>query len=94
MKVIFACVHNAGRSQMAAGFYNQHHPGEKPIPINTDTLAYRYNPDVFRDTNAPTDHINTKNSPKPFDNEAKLDRKRLSSSPSSEPVTFWTFRGF
>lgn len=23
MKVIFACVHNAGRSQMAAGFYNQ-----------------------------------------------------------------------
>lgn len=31
--------------------YNQHHPGEKPIPINTDTLAYRYNPDVFRDTN-------------------------------------------
>lgn len=23
MKVIFACVHNAGRSQMAAAFYNQ-----------------------------------------------------------------------
>jgi hypothetical protein len=32
--------------------YNQQHskePGFKPIPINADTLAYRYNPDVYSD---------------------------------------------
>ena len=29
--------------------YNHQHPGDKPIPVNTDTLAYRYNPDVYRD---------------------------------------------
>ena len=42
MKVIFACVHNAGRSQMAAAFFNQiagggaisagTHPGERVHP--------------------------------------------------------------
>jgi hypothetical protein len=33
----------------AIGDYNHQHPGAKPIPVNTDTLAYRYNSDVYRD---------------------------------------------
>jgi hypothetical protein len=34
--------------------YNKQHSGEqgfKPIPINADTLGYRYNPDVYSDKN-------------------------------------------
>lgn len=29
--------------------YNHKHPNETPISVNSDSLAYRYNPDVYRD---------------------------------------------
>jgi arsenate reductase (thioredoxin) len=37
LKVIFACVHNAGRSQMAAAFFNQHAPSGKAQAISAGT---------------------------------------------------------
>jgi len=36
-KVIFACLHNAGRSQMAAAFFNQLADNEKAIAISAGT---------------------------------------------------------
>ena len=36
-KVIFACVHNAGRSQMAAAFFNKFADAEKAIAISAGT---------------------------------------------------------
>lgn len=36
-KVIFACVHNAGRSQMAAGFFNQLADSQKAQAISAGT---------------------------------------------------------
>ena len=35
MKVIFACVHNAGRSQMAAAFFNQYAQGASALSAGT-----------------------------------------------------------
>ena len=37
MKVIFACVHNAGRSQMAAAFFNQYADSAKAQAISAGT---------------------------------------------------------
>jgi arsenate reductase len=37
LKVIFACVHNAGRSQMAAAFFNQLSDPEKAKAISAGT---------------------------------------------------------
>ncbi len=37
MKVIFACVHNAGRSQMAAAFFNQMADLSRAIAISAGT---------------------------------------------------------
>ncbi|PZM77148.1 MAG: arsenate reductase ArsC [Candidatus Melainabacteria bacterium] len=37
MKVIFACVHNAGRSQMAAAFFNQFANSEKAVAVSAGT---------------------------------------------------------
>ena len=37
MKVIFACVHNAGRSQMAAAFFNKHADKSKAHAISAGT---------------------------------------------------------
>lgn len=37
MKVIFACVHNAGRSQMAAAFFNKHADKSKAEAISAGT---------------------------------------------------------
>ncbi|MBX9770359.1 MAG: arsenate reductase ArsC [Candidatus Obscuribacterales bacterium] len=37
MKVIFACVHNAGRSQMAAAFFNKHADKSKAQAISAGT---------------------------------------------------------
>lgn len=37
MKVIFACVHNAGRSQMAAAFFNQLADGSKAQAVSAGT---------------------------------------------------------
>lgn len=37
MQVIFACVHNAGRSQMAAAFFNQHADKTKAVAISAGT---------------------------------------------------------
>jgi arsenate reductase len=36
-KVIFACVHNAGRSQMAAAFFNQLADRTRAEPVSADT---------------------------------------------------------
>lgn len=37
MKVIFACVHNAGRSQMAAAFFNQFADPSKAVAVSAGT---------------------------------------------------------
>jgi protein-tyrosine-phosphatase len=37
MKVIFACIHNAGRSQMAAAFFNQMADTSKAQAISAET---------------------------------------------------------
>ncbi len=34
LRVIFACVHNAGRSQMAAAFFNQPADPQKAVAIS------------------------------------------------------------
>jgi len=47
LKVIFACVHNAGRSQMAAAFFNQLAAPEKAEAISAGTEpGERVHPDV------------------------------------------------
>ncbi len=40
-KVIFACVHNAGRSQMAAGFFNHIADGAKAMALSAGTRPGR-----------------------------------------------------
>lgn len=45
MKVIFACVHNAGRSQMAAAFYNSLTKGSDGISAGTQP-GQRVHPEV------------------------------------------------
>ena len=47
-KVIFACVHNAGRSQMAAAFFNQLADGTKAEAISAGTEpGLRVHPEVL-----------------------------------------------
>jgi arsenate reductase len=47
-KVIFACVHNAGRSQMAAAFFNQLSDPEKTQAISAGTEpGERVHPEVL-----------------------------------------------
>ncbi|MEO8735249.1 MAG: arsenate reductase ArsC [Edaphobacter sp.] len=47
-KVIFACVHNAGRSQMAAAFFNQLADRQKAIAISAGTEpGTRVHPEVL-----------------------------------------------
>jgi arsenate reductase len=47
LKVIFACVHNAGRSQMAAGFFNQLADPQKAQAISAGTEpGERVHPEV------------------------------------------------
>jgi len=47
-KVIFACVHNAGRSQMAAAFFNQLADREKAEAISAGTEpGLRVHPEVL-----------------------------------------------
>ena len=47
--VLFACVHNAGRSQMAAAFFNQLADPSKAIAISAGTIpADRVHPEVVR----------------------------------------------
>ena len=47
-KVIFACVHNAGRSQMAAAFYNQLADRSKAEAISAGTEpSLRIHPEVL-----------------------------------------------
>jgi protein-tyrosine-phosphatase len=46
-KVIFACVHNAGRSQMAAAFFNQLVDGKKAEAVSAGTEpGARVHPEV------------------------------------------------
>jgi arsenate reductase len=46
-KVIFACVHNAGRSQMAAAFFNQLADPEKATAVSAGTApGGRVHPEV------------------------------------------------
>ena len=46
-KVIFACVHNAGRSQMAAAWFNHLRPGQETEAISAGTSpAERVHPEV------------------------------------------------
>lgn len=48
-KVIFACVHNAGRSQMAAAFFNQIADPSKARAISAGTQpAERVHPEVLQ----------------------------------------------
>lgn len=48
LKVIFACVHNAGRSQMAAAFFNQLADSEKASAISAGTEpGVRVHPEVL-----------------------------------------------
>jgi arsenate reductase len=48
LKVIFACVHNAGRSQMAASFFNQLADPEKARAISAGTEpGERLHPEVL-----------------------------------------------
>ena len=48
MKVIFACVHNAGRSQMAAAFFNQFADPDKAQAVSAGTQpAERVHPCVL-----------------------------------------------
>lgn len=37
MKLIFACVHNAGRSQMAAAYFNQYSDSSKACAVSAGT---------------------------------------------------------
>jgi arsenate reductase (thioredoxin) len=47
-KVIFACVHNAGRSQMAAAFFNQLADGAKAEAVSAGTNpGERVHPEVL-----------------------------------------------
>ena len=48
MRVIFACVHNAGRSQMAAAFFNQlaNHERAKAVSAGTEP-GLRVHPEVL-----------------------------------------------
>jgi arsenate reductase (thioredoxin) len=47
-KIIFACVHNAGRSQMAAGFFNQLADHSKAEAISAGTEpGLRVHPEVL-----------------------------------------------
>ncbi|MBI1271020.1 arsenate reductase ArsC [bacterium] len=47
MQVIFACVHNAGRSQMAAALFNQLAPDQSMVAISAGTQpADRVHPEV------------------------------------------------
>jgi protein-tyrosine-phosphatase len=47
LKVIFACVHNAGRSQMAAAFFNQLANPEKAKAVSAGTApGERVHPEV------------------------------------------------
>lgn len=47
-KVIFACVHNAGRSQMAAAFFNQLADGNRAVAISAGTdPGTRVHPEVL-----------------------------------------------
>ena len=47
-KVIFACVHNAGRSQMSAAFFNQYADPEKAHAVSAGTQpADRVHPEVM-----------------------------------------------
>lgn len=47
MQVIFACVHNAGRSQMAAALFNQLAPDGNMVAISAGTQpAERVHPEV------------------------------------------------
>jgi arsenate reductase len=46
-KVIFACVHNAGRSQMAAAFFNQFADRDKAEAVSAGTEpGHRVHPEV------------------------------------------------
>jgi len=48
VKVVFACIHNAGRSQMAAAFFNQLADPEKAVAISAGTdPELRILPEVF-----------------------------------------------
>lgn len=48
IKVIFACVHNAGRSQMAAAFFNQLADGSKAEAVSAGTEpGLRVHPEVL-----------------------------------------------
>jgi arsenate reductase len=48
LKVIFACVHNAGRSQMAAAFFNQFADPQKAEAISAGTEpGLRVHPEVL-----------------------------------------------
>jgi arsenate reductase (thioredoxin) len=48
LKVIFACVHNAGRSQMAAAFFNQLSNPQKARAISAGTVpGQRVHPEVM-----------------------------------------------
>jgi protein-tyrosine-phosphatase len=48
IKVIFACVHNAGRSQMAAAFFNQFADHEKAEAVSAGTEpGLRIHPEVL-----------------------------------------------
>lgn len=48
VKVTFACVHNAGRSQMAAAFFNQLADREKAEAVSAGTEpGLRVPPEVF-----------------------------------------------
>ena len=48
VKVIFACIHNAGRSQMAAAFFNQLADPAKAVAISAGTdPGLRVHPEVL-----------------------------------------------
>ena len=48
VKVIFACIHNAGRSQMAAAFFNQLVDPAKAVAISAGTdPGLRVHPEVL-----------------------------------------------
>ena len=48
LKVIFACVHNAGRSQMAAAFFNRLADPQKATAVSAGTEpGVRVHPEVL-----------------------------------------------
>jgi protein-tyrosine-phosphatase len=48
VKVIFACIHNAGRSQMAAAFFNQRVDPAKAVAVSAGTdPGLRVHPEVL-----------------------------------------------